>query len=250
MSLAEVLYQHLDLPASSLLDKRIFKKMFHEHAQLTAADKRVLSEDVGHIRWKYTLKPSTVQVRPYVDDEREYLEVAVIEAALVKRKQIPRITEILQRAIPYPVLLVIQEGDGLCISVAHKRFSLGTQGAIVAEGLLSTPWMDPPTSQADDALLASLGWQGLSHVDFYALYRDLVARVLARNCAELTGNFQVHATGEAERRQALSRCREMEREIASLKAAIPKETQFARQVELNTKIKALETRLNEAVASL
>jgi hypothetical protein len=42
----------------------------------------------------------------------------------------------------------------------------------------------------------------------------------------------------------------MERDIASLKAAIRKEAQFAEKVELNTNIKALEARLNHAVAAL
>jgi septal ring factor EnvC (AmiA/AmiB activator) len=87
-------------------------------------------------------------------------------------------------------------------------------------------------------------------VDFLALYQDLTVRVLARNCAELTGKFELQTQSEDERRQALAQCREMEREIESLKAALRKETQFAEKVELNTNIKALEARLNHAVAAL
>ena len=250
MSFLETLYQHLALPDSSLLDKRIYKKMFHEHGQLTGTDKRALSEDVEHILWKYTLKPSTVQVRPYEDEEREYLEVAIIEVALNSRKRSSRIAEIIQRAIPYPVFLLLKDSDGLCISVAHKRFSLAEKGAIVADGFLETPWMDPSASQVDAAFFASLSLRELSHVDFFALYRDMMERVLARNCAELTGQFQLVARSEEDRWKALSQCREMERELASLKAAIHKETQFAHQVELNTKIKELETRLIRTVAAL
>ncbi len=45
---------------------------------------------------------------------------AVIEAALSSRRRSPRIAEMIQRAIPYPVLLVMVEGSGYCVSVAHK----------------------------------------------------------------------------------------------------------------------------------
>ena len=246
----ETLYGYLGLPDASLLDKRIYKKMFHEHGQLSSADKKALSADVEHVLWKYTLKASTVQIRPYEDDEREYLEVAVIEVGLNSRKLATRIAEIIQRAIPYPVFLVLAEGKGIAISVAHKRFSLAEKGAIVADGFLTTPWMDPPASETDESFFDSLDVRGLSHVDFLALYQDLTVRVLARNCAELTGKFELQTQSEDERRQALAECREMEREIASLKAAIRKEAQFAEKVELNTNIKALEARLNHAVAAL
>ncbi len=105
-------YAQLGFPDACLLDRRIFKRMVLEHGELTASDKRTLSEDVGKLTWKYTLKASTVQVLPYEDDEREYLEVAVVETELSSRRRATRIAEMIQRAIPYPVLLVMVEGNG------------------------------------------------------------------------------------------------------------------------------------------
>ncbi len=246
----EVLYEALDLPKLSLLNKRIYKKMFHAHGQLTSADKKALSEDVDHILWKYTLKASTVQVRPYEDDEREYLEVAVIELGLSSRKRATRIAEIVHRAIPYPVLLLLVDAEGAQVSVAHKRFSLAEKGAIIADAFLDTPWISQPLKALDTAFLASLRLSKLSHADFYALYQDLYGRVLARNCAELTGKFELRAVSEEERRRGLSLCRELEREITSLRAAIHRDTSFADKVQLNTKIKALRTLLAKATTGL
>jgi hypothetical protein len=52
--------------------------------------------------------------------------------------------------------------------------------------------------------------------------------------------------GEEEHRQALTHYRE----LASLKATIRKETEFARKVEPNTQIKAREAQLQQAVTAL
>jgi hypothetical protein len=241
----------LGFPETSQLDKRIYKRMVLDHGELTAADKKTLSEDVSRLTWKYALKADTVQVLPYEDAEREYLEVAVIEANLSSRKRALRIAEMIQRAIPYPVLLVMIEGNGMCVSVAHKRFSLAEKGSIVAEDFLSAPWCGAPPTEIDEAFFEALCLRKLSQVDFYALYQSLVQAVLARACAELTGRFVLGAVGsEVDRRRRLDQCHEMQREIAGLRAAIGKQDRFAEQVELNTQLKELENRLARTKAEL
>ncbi|AHF05583.1 hypothetical protein MARPU_12450 [Marichromatium purpuratum 984] len=247
----DAFYAQLGLPDVGLIDKRIAKKMVLEHGQLTSADKKTLSSDVDKLTWKYTLKADTVQVLPYEDSDREYLEIDLIEADLSHRSRAPRIAELLQRAIPYPVLLVMVEGDAFCVSVAHKRFSRAEQGAIVAEGFLCSPWIEPPLSEIDQAFCEALALPSLSRVDFYALYRGMVDAVLARTCGELTGTFVVDATQpEQDRRQRLEQCHTMERDIRRLRVAIAKEDQFAEKVELNTRIKELEDRLVRTKAEL
>ena len=247
----DAFYEHLEFPKASLLNKRIFKRMVLEHGELTSADKKTLSEDVDRLTWKYTLKADTVQVLPYEDAEREYLEVAIVEAALNSRSRASRVAEMIQRAIPYPVLLVMVEGSGYCVSVAHKRFSLAEKGSIVAEGFLSSPWSDEKLLEIDEAFYDALALRNLSQVDFFALYRSMVQAVLARSCAELTGRFVLDAgRPEADRRKRLEQCHTMEREISSLRLAIPKENTFAEKVELNTRIKELEVRLARTKADL
>ncbi len=244
-------YDWLGFPEASLLDKRIYKRMVLEHGQLTATDKKTLSEDVTKLTWKYALKAGTVQVLPYEHAEREYLEVAIVEAMLSSRKRAPRIAEMIQRAIPYPVLLVMVEGSGVCVSVALKRFSLAEKGSIVAEDFLSSPWCGGPPTEIDEAFYNALSLRNLSQVDFYALYRSMVQAVLAQACAELTGRFVLDTGGShTDRRRRLEQCHEMKREIGTLRAAIGQQDRFAEQVELNTQIKDLETRLARTKAEL
>jgi len=53
-----------------------------------------------------------------------------------------------------------------------------------------------------------------------------------------------------DRLERLAACHELEGQIVELKAAIKKEPQFNRQVELNTKIKKLQEELGERIAEL
>jgi len=244
-------YEGLGFPEASLLDKRIFKRMVLEHGELTASDKKTLSDDVTRLTWKYTLKASTVRVLPYEDAEREYLEVAVVEALLGSRTRAARISEMIQRAIPYPVLLVLAEGSGLAVSVAHKRFSLAEKGSIVAEGFLLSPWMEEAPDEVDRAFCEALAFRNLSPVDFYALYRSITDAVLGRCCADLTGRFTMGGDATAtDRRARLDEHEALGREVASLRATLRGEERFAEKVELNTQIKELEARQATIKASL
>jgi len=244
-------YEGLGFPEASLLDKRIFKRMVLEHGELTASDKKPLSDDVTRLTWKYTLKASTVQVLPYEDHEREYREVAVVEVLLASRTRAARISEVIQRAIPYPVLLVLVEGSGLALSVAHKRFSLAEKIRIVAEGFLLSPWTEEPISDVDRAFCEALAYRNLSLVDFHALYRSIADAVLGRCCADLTGRFTTgDDTTGTDRRARLDEYDTLGREITSLRATLRSEERFAEKVDLNTRIKGIEARQAAIRASL
>ena len=123
--------------------------------------------------------------------------------------------------------------------------------ALVAEDFVITDWIDlsAPTPVQKE-FLASLAVAGLPHTHFFAFYSAIVDRLVALECARFTGKYRVESIADIResRRKRLAACHELEGRIAEYKAAIKKETQFNRQVGLNTKIKQLEKQLKiEAV---
>jgi len=100
--------------------------------------------------------------------------------------------------------------------------------------------------------LDSLAMPTLPHSNFRALYLALVERVIALDCANRTGSFDLEAAGDRSetRRQVLAACRDLEAHIAEERAALKKETQFNRQVERNVRIKKMEKELAQKVAAL
>lgn len=246
------LHAALALPEATRLHKRVFKKLFLEHGDLRPADRRVLSDAVGTITWAHTLKPATVPIRPFRDEAREYDEIAVLDVEITDRKAAGRVAELVHRTIPYPVLLVSWDADGVSVSAAPKRLHLQDHRRVVTEAVEATAWLDgAERSPAEAAFLRSLALPGMPQTDFLALYTAWIGRILALACAELSTRFDISAERPyADRRAALDACRSLERDIAALRATLRAESSFARKVELNTQIKQLEAALHTMTAAL
>lgn len=249
----EALYEQMAIPDSCHLGKRVFKRLFHENAVLGATDKKAFRDDIDTITWQYTLKPTTIPIPAYEDDTCEYLEVALLQVDLQTPQRIGRIAEIIHRAVPYPAIVVFSWQSKCALSLSHKRFSQAEKGAIVAEGIRTTDWIDleEPTD-VEREFLGSLAVRRLPHTNFYVFYSALLDRTIALECARRSGHYRLDAAGEQSdlRLSRLDACRALEARIAERKAAIRKETQFNRQVELNTEIKSLERELRQTVTGL
>ena len=233
------LYEALDLPDRSYLGKRVYKRFFREHAKLGVTDRKALSDDIDTILWQYTLKTSTVPIQPYHDEEREYLEVAIVQVAMKNQRRALRITEIIHRAIPYPVILVLAYDAMVLVSLAHKRLSRAERDAIVAEDFASSDWIDLANpAEVEDQFLESVRFRRLPATDFFRFYGGLFDGVVALEAARVSGRFEVDAIES--KREHLRRYTELNREIAELRTAIKNETAFNRKVELNSRIKELE----------
>lgn len=245
----EALYERMAIPESCQLGKRVFKKLFHEHAELGVTDKKALADDIDTVVWQYTLKPSTVPIQPYVDAERDYSEIAVLQVDMKIRRRAGRIVELVHRAIPYPLVVVLVHDTVCLISVAHKRLSLAERDSMVVEEFHSTDWIGlvQPTDM-ERRFLDSLRFAGLPQTNYYTLYEGLVDRVLALRAARFTGRFAVDSAGD--RRVRLGACHALTEEIRQLRVAVRDESAFNRQVEFNIQIKDLERALQEEVAHL
>lgn len=249
----QVVYDHLALPDAAYLGKRVYKKLFFDNAEMSAVDRRTFTDDIDTITWQYTLKPSTLNVNAYRDEERDYPELAVVEAVLRSPKRATRLSELIHRAIPYPLFLVLVHQTEFAISTAHKRTSKAEAGVVVAEDLRITRWMNAKALvDVERAFLDSLAVSRLPQTHYYALYAAWHQRVLALACARLSEAFRVPkgAEEQAQQRERLAICHRLEGEIAQLRAEIKKETRFNRQVELNTRIKGLQEQLRQTVAGL
>ena len=237
----------LCLPADARVDQRVPKKLLVENGAPTAADKRQINDGIEELHWLAALKPATIGVPIFRDDTREYLEIAVLSLTLRAGAKAPRLTELIHRAIPYPVFLIQSQPAGLVLSLAHLRWSQGQSGQTVLDGPLITATMDAATP-ATDAFLASLNVTSQPRQHLHALYQGWMERFEAHAAAHLTGSFTPapDAAAAERRRTALADHEHLIREMTSLRARAGKETQLNRRVELNLQLKQLESRLAEA----
>lgn len=243
----------LALPADTRVERRVPKKLLLEQGAPTAADKRQIQDGIEDLVWVAALKPNNIGVPAFRDGAREYLEIAVLTATLRDNAKASRLTELIHRAIPYPVVLIAAEGDSVNLSLAHKRWSQGEAGAVVIEEIRGTAAFRPYTpSECEAAFLDSLAVSALQARDLFALYQAWLDRVTALDAAVITGTFALPESveGAAARRDALAAYDRLKREIANLRAQAQKETQMNRRVELNLAIKRLEAELTRTTGDL
>ncbi len=272
---AQTLIHALRLPEGCRVDQRVPKKLLLENGAPTAADKRLITEAIEEIQWVAALKPNTIGVPDYRDTLREYLEIAVLAVTVrgvVKPASHSRLAELVHRAVPYPVLLLLIKGQSLTLSLAHKRWAQNEAAKVVLDGSLISVTVsvtvaaslsevnaadsshpDPAAAaQAENAFIQSLSVTRQPQATLHALYQGWVDCMQALHAARRTGIYQTAATPEqtAARRQALIDCQRLEGEISRLRAEAAKEKQLARQVELNLTLKRIQSELAAAQQQL
>lgn len=242
----------LNLPAAARVDQRVPKKLLLENDAPTAADKRLINEGIEAIQWLAVLKPTTCGVPEFRDDAREYLEVAVLQLTLRESAKDARLIELLHRAVPYPVLLLVERGNSVAVSLAHKRHALKEAGKTVLDGESVTVAMQTAGNGIHTAFLQAMDLARQPRSTLYALYQGWQDTVLALQVALLTGSFTLLDSAERaqQRREALHVSIELQGQISNLRGAAAKASQMARQVELNLQIRKLENELKQAMGAL
>jgi len=248
---ADTILSALGLPDSASVNQRVPKKLLLENGAPTAADKRRINEGIEEIQWLASLKPNTIGVPDYCDDTREYLEIALLLVTLRGEAKAARLSGLIHRAIPYPLFLVLLQGDQAILSLAHKRRAQNEAGKFVLDGDIAEVTVTGNASENSQFLVAlALGNQ--PRANLLQLYQGWIDTLVALQASQITGSFSKSATHEAAiaRREAVLKCVELETKIATLRNTAAKEKQIARRVELNLEIKGLEGELIETKGKL
>lgn len=240
----------LDLPAGTRVDQRVPKKLLIENGAPTAADKRQIGHGIEEITWVAALKPATIGVPEHRDDERAYIEIAVLRMTLRAAAKGERLVALVHRAIPYPAMLVTATAQQTAISVAHIRWSQAEAGKTVLDGDIVTVDVEPEADTSAVGKALSLARQ--PQASLYMLYQGWLDTIVALQAARVTGTFAMPVSSEkaAARRSALQELAQLDAGIARLRCAATGETQMARRVDVNLEIKRLESARLAAQAKL
>ena len=266
---AQQLLAALAVPNTALVQKRIPKKMLAESGAATVADRKLVLDHIEELTWHAALKPGNVGVAAYEDEQRSYLEVAVVVAQLRSDQapqvadtaqqsvrpvtisaSIKRVAELVHRAIPYPILLVLDCGGQLLVSMAHIRKAQRELDKSVLDDAPTITALGVGAAAEVFLQAMALGKQPTQHL--LALYQGWFDNLSAWQAVELTGHFSPSHNPQhaAQRRAALHACRELDTRIAAARAAAAKEKQLARQVAANLEIKALLAQRQQTAQNL
>lgn len=252
-ALRDAIVASLTLPPSCRVDRRVPKKMLAEHGGATAADRRLLTDGIEEVHWLAAIKPATTAIPTWRDEAREYLELAVLSLAVrsthAQSAQLQRLAELVHRAVPYPVVLIVSTPDTAAISLSHKRTAQNEAERVVLDGdFVSFQFSD----EVPDGLLDALALGLQPQQDLKALYQSWMDTLLAAQVARVTGHFHTDSTPDqaAMRRIALIEHQRLEAEAARLRALAGKESQIAKRVDQNLALQRLQVELAAVRARL
>src|SRR5690625_1211765 len=239
-------YNYLQLPENCLLEKRIYKKLFYANTRMNATDKKWFTADIESITWMYTLKPELTVIKAFEEEHFSYEEITVVELEISSHSHLNRLSDIIHRSIPYPLLLIYRENETLFFSIADKRYNLADDQAATLMALWVTDGFTQAGLTAAQALfLQQLAYSKQPKIHLKAFYQSWIEAFRAYEVASITGEFMMET--EAAKREArieqLTEYRDTEQQLQELKTELKKQASFSEKVKLNMQIKTLENEL-------
>ena len=239
----------LTIPDECKVNDIIAKDVIFSEGGLKSSDKKIFTNYVKQIRWLYSLNKENIGIDSYTDEVKDYLEFEIINIVLKEDKKLNRIADIVMRVIPYPMVLVFEFRDNIQLFVSHQSESLVDSSKITLDELISTDWiLFDDMDEIDENLFENLKLNNLDYSNFYKFYDSIIQNIIKYNGSKSVGHEVNLSVGEIKRIN--DEIASLESEIKTKKAAIKKETQFNRKVELNIEIKGLECEIDKLKENL
>jgi len=179
------------------------------------------------------------------------LEIALLHIKIKSDTHVKRLGEVIQRSIPYPLVVVFEYDNRININLADKRVNRADASKLKVEQFFDSDWLFS-NSEIELAFYEQLSATSYSHQDLFAYYQDLVRRLVALQTAKFTGKYSLTADAEADklRQGNLQALKQLELQLVSLKAQVKNETQFNRKLEGNVQIKQIKQQIQHITTKL
>lgn len=239
-------YEKLNIPDNCIVENTVFKKAFLENADLTSMDKKIINEHIKKVIWKYCLKPDTINIQPYRSEDRDYLEIEIIEVQLNDSSKFKRIAEIIMRAIPYPILLVLIKDNQMQLITGDMRKNLSDNSKVTVEDFSYSDWIDLDSSNRfKENLFKELNFTKMSYTNFYQMYQDITAKINFYNMSKTKGEI----VSEKETNMSSSDAKILydeinliDAKIKTLQKQIKKNSSISEKVEISLEISNLKNK--------
>lgn len=248
----EKFLKKFNIPTSCEVNNTIFKKLFYENTLMSKFDKKIFHKDIDKILWLYSLKEDTINIRPYKDEVREYEEIAIIQVILLNDTKLKRISEIIQKTIPYPLILVFKYGDKILFNVAHKRINKADENKNIAEEFIYTDWVNLISlSDKEEQFIESMNIKGFSFSNFYKFYSEVVDKINIFNASKYQSDFvTLNNIGSIEVKDIVDEIEKLDIKIEGIRSKLKHEIHFNKKIDMNIEIKMIEIKRKDLIESL
>ena len=246
------LYGYMNIREECRLDKTIFKKMFYENAIMNSSDKETFKNHIDKITLKYSLKEEVLNIPKFNDEELNYDEIEIIEVNLIDDSKYLKICEIIQKTIPYPMVLILTFNENILINTAYKRVNKNDGEKNTVEKYVYSRWIDLNNmNDNEQEAMKSIDINNLSFKNMYKLYDSFVQKIDTLNLSEIAGDFKKLEQWDIEELKNIkNQIINIDTQLDKLSVGIKKEEQFNKRLDMNIKMKKLELKRTKLIGKL
>lgn len=252
----ELLNEILRLPERCMTGKKIPKTFFKRNFDLTSAERALLDDParIIGIEWIASISPGSSNINVYRDEEYIYEEVQVISVQTTAsdfEKNQYKITELVQKYIPYPILLCIWYNHTFVLNACDKKVNQNDSNRRTIGKRHTTEIVNYPNlTGQQQAFLDSLNFRELDKTSLKTFYEAYIQRLIALQTADLSGMFVLRTQHRTQDDLVhLEKIATLEKEIQLLHYEAKKESQLNQRVAINTLIHEKRTQI-EALKAL
>ena len=208
------------LPHSAKVNRVIPKNAFD--AYTNSKQKKLFTDQILRITWLQKLSPDTVNL-----EAKEIKEIQIFKIELKVREEIQSLLEIIDKAIPYNIIFIIEDSGSIYLSTSTKHPHPINSDNSVIDWTFKTSWFLQNENTYSLNLKKSLD----------AVYFDF--------CSQLSGEKSRAKMSLHDLVQHTKLIHKLEKEIELLKRNIYNCKQFKYKVELNLILKMRSKELSE-----
>jgi hypothetical protein len=245
----------LNIPERAIISKKISKAFFIRNFELSSADKKILNEIIT-MEWLASIKPSNSNITLFQNENSIFEEIQVMTSTLsgnLIKGTIDKVTNLFQKHIPYPIVLIIENADEFVVNVCDKKINQNDKSKRTIEAFINSPNVSKLyKNEVVNSFFEGLNFALLDKNNLETTYKSYTSAIVQFQTAMVTGAFNKRSSARTEDDlKHLETIQRIEKEIITLSNQIKKETQLNTKVSLNieiqkkrNEIESLKTLLN------
>ena len=214
-----------DYPTKARFGRKIPKSKLYENASVNTKLKDKFVNQIDKIIWQYKLAPNTLNL----DATDKVPEIQIFNVFLKTKEVDQALLEVIDKAIPLPIIFQIHKGNKVKIKAAYKRPSESANNKWVIESYFESEWLDKDVAKQPMPQALDLG----------KLYEQLLKSLMP---VEVTSSKTTQTLDEQV--GIINQINSLQKELDKLNSKYKKEKQRNRQFEINKQIKLKQKELN------
>lgn len=215
-----------EYPEKSRFGRKIPKSKFYENANFNAKLKDKFINQIDKIVWQYKLAPNTLNL----DATDEVPEIQVLDIFLKTKEIDQAMLELIDKAIPLPIIFQLHHENKIKIKAAYKRPSDSANNKWVLESYIESEWEANTIMKQLMPQVLNLG----------KLYEAILSTLIP---VEFSSNKKNENIGE--QIGIINQVKLLQKNIEKLNSNYKQEKQRNRQFEINQQIKLKQKELDK-----